>query len=578
MSLISSLHTAFSGIRTTEAQMSTVSSNVTNADKAGYTKKVYQTDYITASGVTVPSGGITVGSLDKYLVQAVIDDVSDVGYYDTLSSYLDQYADALGTVGSGQGLSAALDNLISDISALETSPDDSSLKANLVNSAEILANTLNTLSDTIQDQRLQASQEIETTVGTINEALNKIDALNKQISVLQAQGASTADLEDERMVALESLASEMDVSYFFSSDNQLKVYTTFGQPLVDSQAHTLSYSSASSVTSQTEYPSGFGAITLNGVDITTQVSGGTLGALIELRDDVLVGEQAKLDEFAQTLAQSINDVLNDGASYPPRSEIVGGTTGIAGTDALSATGTIRWAVTDQSGTVISVNDIDLSAYTTMDDLVSALDAISGVSASLNTSGQLVLQADNGGEYISINQMNSAVGADGAGFGTFFGLNNLFTGTGAENLRVSDAVSENPDYLATGVLSDSATLAVGDRALSAADATTIAALSDMIGGSVSFDAAGGFASQNATLSSYVSKIVSAAATLASNAASESVTAQTLYTQTSTLLSNSTGVNLDEETARMTELQNHYESAAMLISKLQEMFDSLLAAID
>lgn len=578
MSLINSLHTAFSGIRTTESQMSTVSSNVTNADKAGYTKKTYQTDYITASGVTVPSGGVAVGSLDKYLVQAVIDDVSDVGYYDTLSAYLDQYADALGTVGSDQGINVALDNLVNDIAALETSPDDSSLKANVVNSAEMLANALNTLSGTIQDQRLQASQEIETTVGTVNDALNKIDSLNKQISVLQAQGASTADLEDERMVALESLASEMDVSYFFSSDNQLKVYTTFGQPLVDSQAHTLSYSSASSVTSQTEYPSGFGAITLNGVDITTQVSGGTLGALIDLRDDVLVSEQEKLDEFAQTLSQSINGVLNDGASYPPRTEIVGDTKNVSGSDALSATGTVRLAVTDKSGTVISYSDIDLSAYTTMADLVSALDGVSGVSASLNSSGQLVLQSENSGEYISLNQMDSAIGSSGAGFGTFFGLNNLFTGTGAENLRVSDYVSANPDYLATGVLSQSTTLAVGDRALSAADATTIAALSDMMSGTVSFDAAGNFASQNATLSSYVSKIISSAATLASNAASESSTAQTLYTQTSTLLKNTTGVNLDEETARMMELQNHYEAAAMLISKLQEMFDSLLAAID
>lgn len=39
MSLTSALHTTYSGLSKTEAQMSVVSSNVSNADKAGYTTK-----------------------------------------------------------------------------------------------------------------------------------------------------------------------------------------------------------------------------------------------------------------------------------------------------------------------------------------------------------------------------------------------------------------------------------------------------------------------------------------------------------------------------------------------------------
>jgi flagellar hook-associated protein 1 FlgK len=577
MSLIGSLHTTFSGIRTTEAQMSTVSSNVANADKAGYTKKTYQTTYTISSGITVPSGGVAIGTVDKYLSKAVIDDVTDVGYYNTIAIYLDSYSSALGTISTGDGISASLNDLATQISALATSPEDNSQKINVIDAAETIALTLNNLSQTIQGQRLQANQEIEDTVATINQTLRAIDDLNQQILVLQTQGASAADLEDERMVAIETLAELIDISYFTSGEGQIKIYTSAGQPLLDSEARTLSYTASTSVTGAAEYPANFDAITLNGVDITGNLQGGKLGALVELRDEILVQEQDKLDELANVLSSTLNDVVNTGSSYPPRSEMVGDTDGLSAGDAFSASGTLRLAVTDDTGTLISYNDINLGAYATIGDVVSAIDALSGIQASLSAEGELVLNAENAGEYISMNQMDSSVGTSGKSFGSFFGLNNLFMGEGAEYIAVSDYLKDNPEYLATGVLSSSATLAAGDRSISSGDGTTAENLQTAINGKFSFSMAGNFAAQTVTLISYSNNIVSHAATRASSAESEASIAQTLYDQTKSMLQNETGVNIDEETARMTELESHYEAAALLISTIQDMFDALVAAV-
>jgi flagellar hook-associated protein 1 FlgK len=44
------------------------------------------------------------------------------------------------------------------------------------------------------------------------------------------------------------------------------------------------------------------AVTLNGSDVTAQITGGRIGANLTLRDATLPGDQAQLDEFAQTLA------------------------------------------------------------------------------------------------------------------------------------------------------------------------------------------------------------------------------------------------------------------------------------
>ena len=107
----------------------------------------------------------------------------------------------------------------------------------------------------------------------------------------------------------------------------MQVYTTSGQTLVDNSAHEVSYSTVSSVTGATTYSStsssGFSGITVNGVDITAQITSGDIGALIGLRDTVLPAAQSQLDQLATQLADSLNAVHNTGTSLPPPSTLTG---------------------------------------------------------------------------------------------------------------------------------------------------------------------------------------------------------------------------------------------------------------
>jgi flagellar hook-associated protein 1 len=577
MSLTGSLYTTISGLQLASAKIATVSSNVTNADKVGYTRKEYQTEYVTAAGTTSPFGGMTVGSLDKGLMKSVVNDVSDAGYYNTLAEYMDAYSTALGSISTGQSLSSLLDDLNASISSLVSSPEDSSSKINLVYAAEAVTDELNNLSSTLQSQRLQADQAISQSVETINTSLDTLDSLNEQISDLASKGLSTADLEDERMVALETVAQQIDVSYFFNTENKLIIYTSSGQPLLDSQPHYVSHSAATSTTGAAEYPGGFDSITLNNVDITNNIHGGTLGALVNLRDESLVQEQEKLDAIADSLADTMNGILNDGTSYPPRDIVAGDTENLTASKAFNGTGNVRIAVTDQDGLVQSYADFDLSAYTDIGSLVTALDGLSGVQATLEGNGQLVLRSENAGEYLSFNQMDSSVGGAAESFGTYFGLSNLFTGEGAEYIRISEYLSTNTEYLTTSSLSSSATLNAGDRGISNGDGSIAENLADAMSGKVSFSAAGNFVAQNVTISSYTSSIISNAATRADTANGQSETAQLMYEQTKTTMENKTGVNIDEETANLTVLESHYQASALLISTIQDLFDSLIAAM-
>ncbi|MCK5384563.1 MAG: flagellar hook-associated protein FlgK [Alphaproteobacteria bacterium] len=577
MSLTTALHVTMAGLSKTESQISVVSSNVTNADKAGYTVKRFQTDYVTANGMTVPISGTIVGSLDMDIYGSVIESMTDHGYFSTIADYLWDYTAFLGTTDGNDTLSSYMDNLEATISTLETSPSDSSAKVMVIDAAETIVRELKNLSSSVQGGRLEADLEIERSVTSINQLLENLDALNEQIMLLEVNGSSTADAEDERMCAMEKLSEYLDIAYYINDNNQIKIYTTTGKTLLDSNVHEVTHTAVTSVSSANVYPGGFAGITVDSTDITTSIQSGKIAALIELRDSILVAEQDKLDEFAAVLIDTVNTTFNEGTSYPACSELTSDLDALVAGDAFAGAGIVRIATVDEGGIVQGLTDLDLSAYATIGALVTGIDSIVGISAVLNANGELVMTADNAGEGISMNQMTSSIGAGADSFGMYFGFSNVFTNVGAEYIDVCGYLSTSSESLASSFFDDDAALAIGDVGLVAGNGTIVTAVFAALTGSASFAAAGGFSAQSSTLSYYANKIVAYVANASENTAIESETAQRLYEGLKRTMENATGVNIDEETAKMVELGNQYGVSATILSTLQELFDTLINAV-
>lgn len=581
MSLSLSLNTAVSSLRVIETQLAVTSSNIANADSATYTRKSVDVETNTSgvsSGVT--SNGI-ISKTNSYLLQSISEAASADGYETTNSDYLSTVEQSFGSISSsdsnGTGLTTMLSDLSSTLDDLVTTPDSDALKIEVVSDLEEISGTLQDVSNTVQDLRSQADQEIETTVDQINTLLSNIDGLNDQIIAADAAGQSTADLEDVRTAALQELSGLVDISYYAASDGSVKVFTGAGQTLLDVTVHEVSYSGAASVDADTSYETGgFEAISVNGVDITETVTSGKLKALIEQRDETLPNTQEALDTVASALIETVNDVYNQATSDSVINTLTGAET-VAGTDAFSGSGSVRIAVVSAEGTVQDYQDLDLSSFATVDDVVAAVNGIPGVTATIDGEGHLVLAADDPEAGAAVGKLDSAVGAAEQGFSSYFGLNDLLTGSSASSIGVADAISDNPGLLATGTLDQSATLAAGDAAVNAGDGSIARSLYDSLAASQSFAASGSLGSINGSIADYAGKLVSTLATDVSNATTAAETASDTLANLRTNYSAQYGVNLDEETARLTELQSAYSVTAQVMSTVQEMFDSLISAV-
>jgi flagellar hook-associated protein 1 FlgK len=574
MSLSSIIGAAGSALTASQVRIAVANTNVANADDLTYTRKT-----VTASPTTTTvavSDTVVQRAADAFLSKTVLKTAAAAGHDTVIDSYMQSYDASLGSTDGGDDISSLMSAFGTSLSALASSADDTS-KAQLVSDASALAQGISGLSAEVQTLRTQANSQIETTVGSVNQSLKALASLNDQIATVTAQGGDATTLEDQRDAQLTTLSGLIGVNSYVTSDNQLRVYTTGGEPLLGTTAATLSYTASSQLGAGATYPGSIAGITLNGKDITTSLDSGELGALVTLRDTTLPGEQDKLDALAATLISQVNAVTNAGSSVPAPTTLTSAGT-VSASDAFSATGSLRVAVVDSSGAVVSTQDLDLTGLSTVGDLVTALNGVSGLSASIGADGKLSVTSTSGANGVALADIGGTVGATGSGVSAYFGFNNLFSGTSAADIGVTAGLTDDPEGLATAALPSTGTLAVGDRALSTGDSTVADALSSLLTKAVGFAAAGGQGARTTSLSSYASGFVSGAATMISNAASQSATSSAASDAATSRLQNLTAVNVDEELALITQYQSQYQANAQLISIAKDLFETLVTMLN
>src|SRR5205807_2471732 len=151
-------------------------------------------------------------------------------------------------------------------------------------------------------QRGELFSQAQGTVAEINDQATQIAKLNQQISVAEAEGHDAADLKDKRDDLLDQLSQRVDVHTFIDGQGQF-VVRSVGTTLVEGNvAASLAVSIGSNGNLQIMAKQG----SSGAVDVTSQVVGGSLGGLREVRDVDALAVMQKLDQFAYDVATKIN--------------------------------------------------------------------------------------------------------------------------------------------------------------------------------------------------------------------------------------------------------------------------------
>src|SRR6201987_11538 len=129
MGLSSSLATAMAGLRSNQAALSIISSNVSNANTPGYVAQnpnqieVGSGDF----GSTVQTTGVN-RQLDLFVQNQLRTETSGSSYATQISNILSQLQSVYGTPGGDGTLDNALNNFTTALQSLSSSPTDTSAR------------------------------------------------------------------------------------------------------------------------------------------------------------------------------------------------------------------------------------------------------------------------------------------------------------------------------------------------------------------------------------------------------------------------------------------------------------------
>ena len=489
MSLSSALLSAVSGLQAAQAQLQITSNNIANVNTLGYTRKSAQSQTLVTDGSV---SGVRLSELqrtvDDHLLRQLREHIARLSGQTVESQYLERTQVLFGSVADNSSLSHSITTLGSAFEAFAIGPESLINRDSVVAAARRLTDQLQFLSNDIQGMRLAADRQITQSIDAINDALAEIHGLNQDIVRANASMSPAPDLEDRRDTLLNRLAEEIDIQYFTRPTGEVVISTRSGRLLLDSVPASLSYSPASQIGASTTLGTGLDGIILDpsGTDITQEISGGLLGGLLRVRDEILVDLQAEIDRLAEVMRDQINALHNDGSAYPPPTALTG-TRSISTSDAPSMSGNFRVTVTGADGVVLETVDIDLGALAppNVGQLVTQINGMTNASASINASGQVTIVAA-GGSHIAVNELDSAVSSGNATYGMaqFLGLNDVFvSGTNYGQYLSDRTVSDTAVLGLVGTLSFNIAGATANVAYAAGDslADIAANISAMLGG-------------------------------------------------------------------------------------------------
>jgi flagellar hook-associated protein 1 len=619
-----------SALQAFQAAISVASNNIANANTPGYAREsINLGSAIPQSNGSMSVGaGVVVNGISRTFSQTVANQLnasqSALGQLNAMQSYSSQIDNLVGTTAGG--LSTGLQNFYSAWSDVANSPSSSATRQALLGKAQSVASSLQNTSAQLNALNTSINSGITADVQQINTLGASISKLNSQIviSTAQAGGQPPNDLIDQRDQLVSNLSQLTGVSTTLDSNGALNVFVGNGQPLV-LQGNT---------TTLTTVPNQFDASQLeiststsNGNPISSQITSGDLGGLLAARTQVVNPAKNQLGQIATALSATVNSQQNAGLDLSGQKGVnlfaVGGpqaTASSQNTDGTTAAVSVanvgaltasNYILAYKGGAYSLTNTTDGSVVpmggsgTTTSPFTAAGLSIVLSSPTPAAGDQFLIQptAQAAGTFNVVLSNPSQIAAAGAVQATAAG-GNIGTATISSG-TVVDAT--NPNLLATTTLNFTSPTTysingAGSFTLPASGTISQNGWQVQISGApatgdsftVKSNAGGTGDNRNAlalanqqslpvldngTVS--VNGAVSALITGVGSQAQQINTAQTAQTAVNTQAANNqqsvSGVNLDEEAAKLLQWQQSYQAAAKALQIGSTLFQSLLTAV-
>jgi flagellar hook-associated protein 1 FlgK len=218
---------------------------------------------------------------------------------------------------SGTGLASSINGLFQVFQQLSTNPSDTTVRQSVLNAADQFARRSNEIAGSIASQRTNLFSKAEKQAEEANQEATQVAKLNQQIAQALMSGRDASGLVDQRNKVLLGLSEVINIQTI-TGDNGTVTVQAGGTTLVENST-TRSLSVGLDSEGQMSFLAQRTGSADTPSDITAMVSGGSLAAVKQARDEDLAAVSTKFDSYIYDVASAINTqhaagVAQDGQS------------------------------------------------------------------------------------------------------------------------------------------------------------------------------------------------------------------------------------------------------------------------
>lgn len=619
------LNTGVTGLLAFQRALATTSHNITNANTPGYNRQ----QAMLAARVSGAVGAVSVGRgtevtgvrrvYDQYLGAQVQSNTSALSRLDAFHSLSAQVDDLLADGGAGVG--ATLQQFFNTLDALADDPASMITRESFLGQARALTQRFEQADTRLNALDRDVNNRLANAASEINAIAASIAQLNRQIVAGSVDGQAPIDLLDQRDTLITDLNRHVKVATVPQDDGALNVFIGNGLVLVRGG------SSETLETTQNRYePARSDVRFTGGPNVTSRLSGGTIGGALDFRREVLDPTRNALGRLANGIAQTMNaqhragvdlrgnlggDLFSVGAPVANASALNAGSAVVnVAIDDISALGTRDYLLSFEAG-AWSLRYADNDAPVAMSGSGTPADPfrVEGIAIEVGAG------ASDGDSYLLRPNGNAAAGlelavqgpAEVAAAAAIVAARSA-TNAGEAKISVGEVVdSSDPGLLSPQTITfiDAATYTIGAAGPFAytsgapvdfngwrVEISGVPAAGDTF--TVTPTSAGAADNRNAlslsglqsrgVLDGGASSLSDSFGTLASSVGTVTHHAEINRDAQQTLLANAeearlavSGVNLDEEAANLLRYEQAYQAAAQVISVADQLFQTLIGAV-
>lgn len=624
MSVLSSLNTAYSGLRTSQLMVDTTSHNISNANNEYYTRQRVEVSATTP--LHTKPGEVGQGAQVDQIVRIHNEFVyeryrkadSEFEYSESEYRFLNEVSSYFSDI-DGTGIFNDLETYFNAWQAFSINPNDSANKIALAEYSTTMTKNINYTSNQIEGLQQALNKEVEVAVKEFNGLGEKIVNINKKLKESEAGDFNANDLRDERDRLETAMSKLIDISVFKTpAKGNASLDTTIAEPIEQYNITIGGYS----IINKDE----FKPLDLDNKDISTKlfninydtgaeqinitdlIKGGKLGALLELRgrevnsmsglpdDGKLQKYLDNLNSFTEALVQNTNNIYAGSAQDKMETDLITITKNyqeltLVGGDVLSTTDlklnttrntviekqpNFNVVVYDNDGNLLASKNIEISDKSTMASIVTAINSDTDDNGDNDFTNDIdnYFKAEFANGHFRLTPTAIATQKEykvsvvddtevPSNFAGAIGLSKFFNGDKASNVELDADYAGDP-------LKINAYQAPADG-----DNAVANAMLQLQFDEVTFYKRNGseFGSKE-TISSFYKLLVTDVASDTSGASLTRDSKEAIYNTVKIEFDNISKVSIDEELSNLLRFQTSYQANAKVVTTLDTMMQTLL----